>query len=62
MLKEIQIYYSNIFKSCYIDETPILSITNDKNVQKLNYNTSKQLEGKLTVEEISYALKKYEKR
>ena len=56
ILKEIQTYYSNLLKSRNIDETPISSIIKDKNIRKLD-NTSKQLEGKLTAEEISFAIK-----
>ena len=43
ILKEIQTCYSNLFKSRNII----------KNIRKLDNNTSKQLEGKLTAEEIS---------
>ena len=57
ILKEIQTYYSNLFKSRNTDETPISSIIDDKNIRKLDDNTSKQLDGKLTAEEISYAIK-----
>ena len=57
ILKEIQTYYSNRFKSRNTDETPISSIIDDKNIRKLDDNTSKQLDGKLTAEEISYAIK-----
>ena len=57
ILKEIQTYYSNLFKSRNIDETQIPSIIDDKIIRKLDDNTSKQLEGKLTAEEISYAIK-----
>ena len=57
ILKEIQTYYSNLFKSRNVDETPISPIIDDKNIRKLDDNASKQLEGKLTVEEISYAIK-----
>ena len=57
ILKEIQTYYSNLFKSRNIDETPISSIIDDKNIRILDDNTSKQLERKLTAEEISYAIK-----
>ena len=61
ILKEIQTYYSNLFKSRNTDETPISSIIDDKNIRKLDDNTLKQLKGKLTAEEISYA-NKHEKR
>ena len=57
ILKEIQTYYCNFFKSRNINETPISSIIDDNNVRKLDDNTSKQLEGKLTAEEILYAIK-----
>ena len=57
ILKEIQTYYSNLFKSRNIDETPISSIIDDKNIGKLDDNTSKQLEGNLTAEEILCAIK-----
>ena len=57
ILKEIQTYYSNLFKSRNIDVTPMSSIIEDKIISKLDDNTSKQLKGKLTAEEMSYAIK-----
>ena len=42
ILKEIQTYYSNLFKSRNIDETPISSIIDDKNIRKLHFKTTRR--------------------
>ena len=41
ILKEIKIYYRNLFTSHNVDATPISSIIDEKNIRKLDHSASK---------------------